>query len=79
MGVFMGFLAQPRNDSVRGVQYMYCMMRACIVVKIGGSKKRKLNKKRLLNENRGIHKFCRNRVEYAISIIGLGRRTPLED
>ena len=59
-------------------------MHKCIVVKIKGSKKRKLMKKASLNENRGefinfveivgIYKLFRNKGEYAICIIDLGVR-----
>src|SRR6218665_709155 len=42
-------------------------MLKCIVVKIWGSKKRKLSQKRELNENRGeIYKFCENREKFII-------------
>jgi len=65
-----------------GVQYVYSMMRKCIMVKIGVSKKRKLRKKNInFTKIGGISKFSRNRGslyimwkkgEYAICIIGLG-------
>jgi len=39
-----------------------------------GKQKTLIKQKSQLNENRGIYKFCGNRVEYAICIIGLGLR-----
>jgi len=57
------------------------MMYKCIMVKIGGSNKRKSSKKRKIEiwgkfinfaEIGRIYKCCGNRGIYAISIIGLG-------
>ena len=62
-------------------------MRKYIMVKIGGRKKCKLSKNRQHHENRGtflsfagiegIYRFCGNKGEYAIGIIGSGGWTPL--
>ena len=62
--------------SYRGAQYVYCMMHKCIMVKIGGSKKPKLNEIRaeiykFCGYRGSIYKFCENREEYTICFIDL--------
>ena len=48
------------------------MMHKCIIVTIGGSKKRKLSKKSKFCGNKGdMYKFCRNKVEF-INFVEIG-------